>query len=434
MSAQGFEAPASPAAVPSYPTTGVFRAIHDPGDRVRQALAVWFWGAVLISAAFVLAVGIRFAEPHFLSGLMSRIQLTSENNIAAWWSGILLLMLAVHAYDVGVAERARSPSVAGAWTILAAILVFFSADEIGSLHERMGMLGRPFGLGSWPMMLLAGAVVGISLLSALWRLWSDPQVSRRLVLPLLLGFGLLGSVAGQEYVGDVFVFESNLARGIRAMLEEGTELFGMLILLATILPLTFGREADGSTSILRISGDGACKLLLVATLCIPLFAMKPEVVGADHKGQIANWLAASALMMAALLALRSLAQDAGARPGILWAIAILAILGSACAVSVDPGMTIGRTGGSLKLSVLGLVVLGVSGLWLAARSGATRPMSLVASAAAVWALLAPALASGLPQVFLLAQALAVATAAGTFLCLSPLPTGEAVSVKRAGAG
>jgi len=427
MSAQGFEAPASPAAVMSYPTTSVFRAIHDPGDRVRHALAMWFWGAVLISAAFVLAVGVRFAAPHFLSGLMSRIQLTSENNVAAWWSGILLLMLAVHAYDVGVAERARSASVAGAWTILAAILLFFSADEIGSLHERMGMLGRPFGLGSWPMMLLAGAVVGISLMTALWRLWSDPQVSRRMVVTLFIGFGLLGSVAGQEYVGDIFVFESNLAKGLRAMLEEGTELVGMLVLLATILPLTFGREADGSTSLFRISGDEACKLLLVATLCMPVFALMPEVVGADHKGQIANWLAASAMMMAALLALRSLAQGPSARPGVLWAIAILAILGSACAVSVDPGMTIGRTEADLKLLVLGLVVLGLSGLWLAARSGSTRHMSLVASAAAVWALLAPELASGLPQVFLLAQALAVAAAAGTFLCLSPRLTGETAS-------
>ena len=94
---------------------------------------------------------------------------------------------------------------------------------------------------------------------------------------------------------------------------------------------------------------------------------------------------------------------------------------------IDPGMTIGRTEADLKLLVLGLVVLGLSGLWLAARSGSTRHMSLVASAAAVWALLAPELASGLPQVFLLAQALAVAAAAGTFLCLSPRLTGETVS-------
>jgi len=161
MSAFGFETPASPASATRFADRSVFHAVPDPGDRVRHALVLWFWGAVMISAFFVLAIGVRFAAPHFLPEIVSRIQLTSENNVAAWWSGILLLMLAVHAHDAGVAERGRSESVARAWTTLAGILLFFTIDEIGSLHERMGMLGRPFGLGSWPMMLLAGAVVGI---------------------------------------------------------------------------------------------------------------------------------------------------------------------------------------------------------------------------------------------------------------------------------
>lgn len=420
MNATDLEAPARAAPRIPYTSENVLQALRVPGDRVRRALALWFWAAVVISAAFVLAVGIRFAAPHFMSSVFSRIQLTSENNVAAWWSGVLLLMLAVHAYDVGMAERARSATVAGAWAILSGILLFFSADEIGSLHERMGMLGRPFDLGSWPMMMLAGAVVGIALIAALWRLWRDANVSRRLVVPLFIGFGLLGSVAGQEYIGDILVFESASARGIRAMLEEGTELLGMLFLLATILPLTFGREPDGSTSFLRIPDSGICKLLLVAALCTPVFAVMPEVIGMDHKGQIANWLAAACLMLAALLALRALERDGRHHPTVLWLIAGLCVIGSVCAVSIAPDTTVGIGGAdfNLRLVVLGFIAVAVCGLWLAAKSRSGPEGVLVAAAVAIWALIAPVMAMSVTAVFLLTQGLAVALAAGTLLHVS----------------
>jgi hypothetical protein len=284
----------------------------------------------------------------------------------------------------------------------------------------MGMLGRPFGLGSWPMMLLAGAVVGIALVTALWRLWRDANVSRRLVVPLFIGFGLLGSVAGQEYISDVLVFETAFARGIRAMLEEGTELVGMLFLLATILPLTFGRESDGGTSFLRIPDSGICKLLLVAALCTPVFAVKPEIIGMDHKGQIANWLAAACLVLAALLALRALTRNGPQHPRALLMIAGMCVIGSACAVSIAPHKTVDIGGAvlNLRLVVLGLVAMVVCGLWLVAKSRSGPEGVLVTAAVAIWALIAPAMAMSVTAVFLLTQGLAVALAAGTLLCVS----------------
>jgi len=270
------------------------------------------------------------------------------------------------------------------------------------------------------MMLVARPRRGDPLLSALWRLWNDRDVSRRLVVPLFIGFGILGSVAGQEYVGDIIEWDSAMARGIRAMLEEGTELFGMLFLLATILPLGFGRDDKGGTSFLRISDGGLRKLLLVAALYIPVFAVLPEATGMDHKGQVANWLAAACLTLAALMSLRVVAKEEARRPIVYWILAALCLFGSAAAMSIAPGAGIGLGTGqvSLRLLVVGLTAVAICALWLAASMRPGSEEGLVAAAVAVWALIAPAMVSGDTGVYLLTQCLAVAVAAGTLFCVA----------------
>jgi hypothetical protein len=194
----------------------------------------------------------------------------------------------------------------------------------------------------------------------------------------------------------------------------------MLVLLATILPLTFGRNRDGGTSFLRISDSGLFKLLLVAALCIPIFAVLPQVTGMDHRGQIANWLAAASLTIAALMALRIVANRAAPHPGAFWMIAGACIVGSACAVSIpyDALIVLDGTALNLRLLVLGLVAMVVCGLWLVAWRPAGPDVGLATLAIAIWALLAPAMATGATAVLLLTQGLAVAVAAGMLLCIT----------------
>ena len=99
----------------------------------------------------------------------------------------------------------------------------------------------------------------------------------------------------------------------------------------------------------------------------------------------------------------------------------------AWSVPPDWGVGVGRVHADMRLAVLGLVALAVSGLWLAAWSHSARYMCFVAPAVAIWALLAPELVSGLTEVFLLTQGLAVALAAGTLLCVSRAQNGEAAA-------
>src|SRR3546814_15579677 len=84
--------------------------------------------------------------------------LRAEDNVAAWWSGILLLLNAFHAYDGYALWRERAPRMARSWASLSLLLVILSADEIGSIHERIGMIATAVSVSQWLALLPFGLV------------------------------------------------------------------------------------------------------------------------------------------------------------------------------------------------------------------------------------------------------------------------------------
>src|SRR5690606_32202148 len=107
--------------------------------------------------------------PAALRSLRRYFNLAHENNLAAWWSGSLLLVAALHALD----GRAKLASLgdrrtAAAWAALALVLIALSLDEVGSLHERAE---RFVPLERWWALLPFGVVLlGVAGWSA-WQLW-----------------------------------------------------------------------------------------------------------------------------------------------------------------------------------------------------------------------------------------------------------------------
>src|SRR4051794_39171152 len=85
--------------------------------------------AVMVSATIVLRFGHGLA--------LAPLNLTNENVAAAWFSGMLLLLGALHAADGYFRLRRTDLKAALAWWVIAAMLLFLCADEIGSLHERI---------------------------------------------------------------------------------------------------------------------------------------------------------------------------------------------------------------------------------------------------------------------------------------------------------
>jgi hypothetical protein len=130
----------------------------------QQLLAAWYWTALTVSIIFILIIPVNWYLPDFLPGITG-----VENFLGAWWSGVLLFVLASHSYDAGAAAHDRAPKISGAWMIISAILLFFSADEIGSLHERLSLLGDSLEVGGWTFLLPLGGIIGVFLTYALYR-------------------------------------------------------------------------------------------------------------------------------------------------------------------------------------------------------------------------------------------------------------------------
>ena len=138
------------------------------------------------------------------------LNLQREHNVAVWWSSALLLLAALFAVDARDRwrEASRSASMVPAilrernhraaqrgWTSLAIVLAALSADEVGQFHEVMDRL---LGWGTW-WSLLPFAIVLLALVAVTIVAFFSVQPLRGLVVFLLLGFAVLGSVPLLEY-------------------------------------------------------------------------------------------------------------------------------------------------------------------------------------------------------------------------------------------
>jgi hypothetical protein len=391
----------------------VVRSLRSSGGPLPFA-HVGFWMAAAISAGLVLLIPV--VTFGWGPGLLERFLLTRENNVGAWWSGMLLFVLALNAWSAGLARRSARAS--RAWASIGFILLFLSADEVGSMHERLGILGDALGVGSWGLILPLGAVVGAVLLHALYVLWQ--QDGPRLPALLLMGFAMLGSVAVQEVLEHRLVWETLAANAIRDMIEEGTELVGMLLLLAVITPETFGKPSERrhAGGPLAFAESDARAFLIAAALVVPVFTVIGVLIGEDGRGRLTDWLAAVGFMSAALLALRPLAGRTLRSDPWLWPIAGLCILASIACVAVGPARQV-ELGGLIlneRLLVLGAATVLVCVGWLAFGIR-TLESALATCAIAIWAVVAPFLAESLREVFVMGQILAIMVAAESWLSL-----------------
>ncbi len=206
----------------------------------------WLWIAA-INLVLVVATAMHHKlvltdRIHFY---LRQIDLAIEMNFAAWWSGVLLLILALLAYEIYGTPKEPAKS---AWLFLAIAWALLSLDEIGSLHERIEDW-MPESWLPWVDPYIPIAVVGLLLVPyPLIRLFSQ-KATRKTATLLLLGFGCLASIAVQERL------EGRIDWGdwwsIRIAIEEGTELLGMSLCYVGLVNHTWkGRKAGGLSGVL----------------------------------------------------------------------------------------------------------------------------------------------------------------------------------------
>jgi hypothetical protein len=287
---------------------------------------------MIISAVMVLATLIlRFGKALYLAPL----NLSNENVAAAWFSGMLLMLGSLHAADGFFRLRKTNIKAALAWCVIAGMLFALSADEIGSIHERIKDFVK---IGPWlsflPFLIVLLGCCAWSFI----QLWITPSERSR-VPGLILGFGILVSVEGQEYLEHVVKWPWYLGP-LRSAFEEGSELTGFLILIYTMLPNSGGLFSPArqtqAPAFSVIPGLRWFFVIAGVALAWPMAMLTAALDQQTVNGHLSDWMSSSLFFLSAGLILNhwmKSSREPGTFPsaGVFWL-----VMASMVCVQIDP--------------------------------------------------------------------------------------------------
>ena len=223
-------------------------------DLVPRTVGLWLLGGStsIVAVATLSGLAIVLADDPDLplaGALFDLFDLNREGGVAAWWSSMLLMALAV-----SIALVARSRRSKG-WWAAAVVAGLMSLDEAVSLHERLspivgdlleGDTLRTFG---W---IVPGAIVGVGLAIAAFRLTAelgDPATRwfRVGVVAYLTGaiaFEVVGALLFDRFGEDAIPYRLSI------IAEEGLEMLGAVIMVVAALTAVAGRR-----TVVRVGTD-----------------------------------------------------------------------------------------------------------------------------------------------------------------------------------
>lgn len=187
-----------------------------------------------------LASALSHALPFSTRAVYELFRMSSDHNIPAWYSSILLAIGAMLALECG--KTAPDADARKAFLILGALLVLMSCDEVARLHETLpAYLANLLALGKFEVFagrrwLILGAPFALALM-----LWVLLKVDRALRghakerATMLLGFVaiLLGGLVLEALAA--LTAKGDLARFVLVHLEESLEMLGTLLICASLV-------------------------------------------------------------------------------------------------------------------------------------------------------------------------------------------------------
>lgn len=235
-----------------------FRVQLDRTHRRRLLAAV-----LLLHLAFTVTTGLFMllwaridalapSARWFVRYILVQGHLATENVAAVWYASMLLLGVAALAALAWAADRrAGAGPLRHGWLAFAGLFTVLSMDELGSLHERIGMIplrdGPPMG---W-VYLLAGPILLVAAFMTMFAVLHLRRISRalQLVVAGVLLF-LLNPVVEELEMAMIRGGpggESLSLRYARLVIEEvGIELTGVLCFAAAAC-LSLVRTAGGTS-------------------------------------------------------------------------------------------------------------------------------------------------------------------------------------------
>ena len=259
----------------------------------------------------------------FIKYVLVQGHLATENVLAAWYSSMLLLLVSLAATCAWVIDgRARPGALRHGWLLFSAVFALLSLDEVGSLHERTGMLtaaGHKAGGWVYVLGLPILAVAAFMLAFA----WFHLRRARATFILMSLGIGVFLLNPLLEKVEMAMIHGAGAVQGtwqrhlhdLLLVIEEGgAELFGTLGFLAAVL--VYLRRIAGEAPALTLDTRQAiwawragAVLFLAGALALGwVVARMPE----GDTGIPQHWFPAAACLILALAAVTR-EQDSGER-------------------------------------------------------------------------------------------------------------------------
>ncbi|MFW2440181.1 MAG: hypothetical protein ACN4GR_12500 [Arenicellales bacterium] len=306
--------------------------------KFSSAIAKKIIASLVVLNLFVLAGYLVFIIYYrtYLSGdwgtggiakhFLVHFHLATENVLAVWYSSMLLLFASVTCIlcllvDSQDRKSVRQGYLRYGWLLCAAIFALLSLDEIGSLHERIGMLAvlNPYadnGLGWVKALALPIGIVTLFMVAFSWlHLRRSPWTFYLMILGVVLFI-----VNPLFEVVEMAMLEANSGRvnlrlEILMLLEESAEIFGSLSFVSAALTyLVFilnlkGESKTGPQSQITFSINLQHALIFVSMsmLVLGLIMLGIEfVVSHTQKGDTGipiNWFPAALGFLAALVSL-----------------------------------------------------------------------------------------------------------------------------------
>ena len=171
--------------------------------------------------------------------------LDEEESFGTWFSSGILFVAGALLLNQARALRPKGESEHRWWFVLGLAFVFLSMDEVVGMHELMNTLmeDTPWTVVGFPVL----AFVGLSYLPFLWR-----YRGRTALLFIVAGLMYGGGAVGVEHFTDAEV--NSLHYNMWTALEEGMEMYGVIVLIYAILDFTQENCAGAVT--VEVGPDG----------------------------------------------------------------------------------------------------------------------------------------------------------------------------------
>ncbi len=278
---------------------------------LATAISLMFLVWTGVFTLYFRALGESWDTGGWAKHILVQGSLRRENVLAVWWSSVLLFLVGILALLVGTCQAETPWWVRFSWWILGLGFVALSADEQGSIHERVFMLRYLFGKNQpeddgIPVLLILAGIAGLSLLPGWWHHFRSRPSS---LAWFVAGILFLLSVPIQEEIEMSLVKAAGGGPWQRPiwhiLVEEGSELAGSICFLASLIPLVGNLLASRSFFLRRqtvLAAVGAVFALLAVGVPVSRLALE-QVLRVGDTGRLSHWFPAVAALVAAWLTL-----------------------------------------------------------------------------------------------------------------------------------